>query len=285
MMGEIMKTKKIILLGFILVFSILGCIAASAATNLEFTNNSNVSDVDDTKTMTHTLFDGTKVELTYTEQFDTIWETRSNYTDSKNNVFTFDKDGDLVAVTLDDSWLDEMAQNGKLYELAVSNPLKDSDWINESTVKNIAKMHTSTMYGDSFDGFELTSIEKNYGYIYDLTFKLTGGKDDCITTAFAYVRMFYDGTMLSSSIHQHKVADSVDENKLAKIDMNLINAVAEANAMAIYTDTFRGLEVREVLLVQDGNSYALQISTHVDFYDSDLDMIGGTLENFYYNIK
>ncbi len=280
-----MKTKNLIIITLTLILSILGCIVATAATNIDITNNAPVPVVDNSTTLTHTLFDGTKIELTYNNNYDTIWETRSEYVDSKNNKFQFDKDGDLVGVSFDDSWLDEMAINGKLYELEISNPLKDSDWLDENTVKNIAKMHTSTMYGDAFEGFELSKIEKNYGYMYDLTFKLMGGKDDCITAAYAYVRMFYDGTLLGSSIHQHKVAASIDENKLSEIDTNLINAVAEANAMAIYREDFRGLEVKEVLLIRDGENYALEISTHIDFYDSDLDMIGGTLENFYYSIR
>jgi hypothetical protein len=280
-----MKTKNLIIITLTLILSILGCIVATAATNIDITNKAPVPVVDNSTTLTHTLFDGTKIELTYNNNYDTIWETRSEYVDSKNNKFQFDKDGDLVGVSFDDSWLDEMAINGKLYELEISNPLKDSDWLDENTVKNIAKMHTSTMYGDAFEGFELSKIEKNYGYMYDLTFKLMGGKDDCITAAYAYVRMFYDGTLLGSSIHQHKVAASIDENKLSEIDTNLINAVAEANAMAIYREDFRGLEVKEVLLISDGENYALEISTHIDFYDSDLDMIGGTLENFYYSIR
>jgi len=280
-----MKSKGLIIISFLCVISILGCIVATAATNIDTTNNAPVPVVDNSTTLTHTLFDGTKIELTYNNNYDTIWETRSEYVDSKNNKFQFDKDGDLVGVSFDDSWLDEMAINGELYELEISNPLKDSDWLDENTVKNIAKMHTSTMYGDAFEGFELSKIEKKYGYMYDLTFKLMGGKDHCITKAYGYVRMFYDGTLLGSSIHQHKVAESVDENKLADIDMNLINAVAEANAMAIYRENFRGLEVKEVLLIRDGENFALKISTHIDFYDSDLDTIGGTLENFYYSIR
>lgn len=281
-----MKTKYLIITAMFCVLSIICCIAVNAAFNTDSKNlNPSIDVGNDTKTMTHTLFDGTKVDLTYLEKFDTIWEVRNNYIDAKNNEYTFDKDGDLVGVSLDDTWLDEMDRNGELYKLAVESPLKDSDWVSEDKASNIAKIHTRTMYGKAFDNFELVSITKKYGYMYDLTFKLFGGKDDCITTAYAYVRMFYDGTMLGSSIHQHKVAASVDERKLAEIDMYLINAVAEANAMAIYTDNFRGLEVREVLLVQDGDNYALRISTHVDYYDDDLKMIGGSIESFYYNIK
>ena len=286
-----MKTKYLIITAMFCVLSIIGCIAANAAT----TNKVPITDIEQTKTdtnvskipntsledkMTWTLNDGTKVDLTYSHVETGIFIDRYKFIDNNNNNFSFDSEGDLVSFHADDSWMFEI----DLYDYVI-NPLDESEWISEENAERIARMHGETFYGDVFDDYKLSQIEKEDGYKYTLSFVKKMGKDDCITASYAYVCVKHDGVIQLSAIHQHKVAASVDERKLAEIDMYLINAVAEANAMAIYTDNFRGLEVREVLLVQDGDNYALRISTHVDYYDDDLKMIGGSIESFYYNIK
>lgn len=286
-----MKSKGLIIISFLCVISIIGCIVVNGETNPNVTPQNHeipqtttvVKKIPNTnlaEKFTWTLNNGEKVDLTYSHVESGIFIDRYKFVDKDNNKFSFDNEGDIVSFLADDSWMFEV----DLYDF-VKNPLDDSEWISESKAESIAQMHGKTFYGDVFDTYKLINIEKTGGYCYSLSFKNLMGKDDCITASYAYVDIKYDGDILMSAIHQHKVAASVDEEKLAEIDMNLINAVVEANAIAIYRENFRGFEAQGVTLILDGENFALEISTHIDFYDSDLDMIGGTLENFYYSIK
>ena len=239
-----MKTKYIILTAFLCVLSLVGCIVANAATSVPPTNtssniavNETPTDIEQTQTnsnankipytslddkFTWTLNDGEKVDLSYSHVEKGVYIDRYKFVDKENNKFSFDSEGDLVSFSADDSWMEEI----DLYDYVI-NPLDESEWISEEKAETIARMHGETFYGDLFNNYKLLKIEKRHGYHYLLYFIKTMGKDDCITASYAYVDIKHDGKVIMSAIHQHKVAASVDESKLAEFDMKLINAVAK----------------------------------------------------------
>lgn len=281
-----MTKKFIIITAIILLMSVVGCVAAYATIYEKDIENvavePEVIPEDDTfnvpEEFEYVLSNGKKLNLKLYNEEDTLYDgKRYVYLDQSNKEYWFDKDGDLTAVTYDLSWADRIYD----YEM---NPLKENEWIDVKSADEIARKHTTDVYGNALEGYELFSSNRDYHCLYFLVYRKMVGEDKSITGSYAYIYVLHNGKVLQSSIHHEKVLNRIDIDAVNKLTSKDITEIATKQAKAIYADDYIGITIDETVVIPNGDRNMLMICCVVDI-KTELGDIGGASETFYYPIS